>query len=82
MKCLYEKFFIHNIQSSGAGVPNGKPKNAAVAPDGKNRRALGDIGNVVAARVAAYEGKPLPQISRPITRYCDDQSLLILIWTS
>ncbi|XP_031494000.1 G2/mitotic-specific cyclin S13-7-like isoform X1 [Nymphaea colorata] len=53
-------------QPRGNAVAAGKQK-AAIA-DGKNRRALGDIGNVVDARCAA-EGKPqLPQVSRPITR--------------
>ncbi|KAL6539752.1 G2/mitotic-specific cyclin-2 [Orobanche hederae] len=43
-----------------------KQKNMAAA--GKtNRRALGDIGNLVTVR----PGKPLPQASRPVTRsYC------------
>nr|AIZ68199.1 G2/mitotic-specific cyclin S13-7-like isoform X1 [Albuca bracteata] len=48
----------------GGIVPKGKPKNAAAG----QRRALGDIGNLVAARAVVVEGKPLPQISRPITR--------------
>ncbi|XP_072976645.1 G2/mitotic-specific cyclin S13-7-like [Typha angustifolia] len=52
-------------QQRGGIVPAGKQKAAAGA-DGKNRRALGDIGNLVNVRVA--EGKPQPQINRPITR--------------
>ncbi|OVA18786.1 Cyclin [Macleaya cordata] len=37
-----------------------------VAPGGNNRRALGDIGNLVTVR--GVDGKPLPQINRPVTR--------------
>ncbi|KAK6151349.1 hypothetical protein DH2020_013984 [Rehmannia glutinosa] len=37
-----------------------------MAVEKKNRRALGDIGNLVTVR--AVDGKPLPQISRPVTR--------------
>ncbi|ONK78500.1 uncharacterized protein A4U43_C02F19430 [Asparagus officinalis] len=55
-------------QQQRGGIPKGKAKNAAPGPDGKARRALGDIGNLVPARPAVVEGKPLPQISRPITR--------------
>lgn len=32
----------------------------------KTRRALGDIGNMVTIR--GVDGKPLPQVSRPVTR--------------
>jgi len=46
-----------------AGVNKNVKKNAA-AGEGKNRRVLGDIGNLVAVR--GMEGKPQP--SRPITR--------------
>nr|BAE53367.1 cyclin B1 [Allium cepa] len=42
-------------------LPRGERKNAAPVPDGKNRRALGDIGNVL-------EAKPHNKITRPITR--------------
>ncbi|CAA2969348.1 G2 mitotic-specific cyclin S13-7-like [Olea europaea subsp. europaea] len=42
----------------------GKQKNV----QGRNRRALGDIGNLVSA--PAVEGKPQTQISRPITSFC------------
>ncbi|XP_038980658.1 cyclin-B1-1-like isoform X2 [Phoenix dactylifera] len=52
-------------QQKGAIIPAGKQKAAAGA-DAKNRRALGDIGNLVNVRVA--EGKPLPTVNRPITR--------------
>ncbi|KAG9454854.1 hypothetical protein H6P81_007758 [Aristolochia fimbriata] len=51
-------------QPQRAGAAVGKPKPS----DGRNRRALGDIANVVATRGVVNEGKPLPQISRPITR--------------
>ncbi|KAL1559188.1 G2/mitotic-specific cyclin-2 [Salvia divinorum] len=48
-----------------AAVPGAdKQKNMAV--ERKNRRALGDIGNMVTIR--GVNGKPLPQVSRPITR--------------
>ncbi|KAJ6852943.1 G2/mitotic-specific cyclin S13-7-like [Iris pallida] len=57
-------------QKGGVVAPKAKPKTAADGgPDGKNRRALGDIGNLVTARGAAAvaaEGKP--QVCRPITR--------------
>ncbi|XP_074591560.1 G2/mitotic-specific cyclin S13-7-like [Curcuma longa] len=43
----------------------GKPKTVTAA-DAKNRRALGDIGNLVNPRVP--EGKQQLQINRPITR--------------
>ncbi|XP_061963548.1 G2/mitotic-specific cyclin S13-7-like [Populus nigra] len=46
-----------------AGVNKNVKKNAA-AGEGKNRRVLGDIGNLVTVR--GMEGKPQP--SRPITR--------------
>ncbi|WOK96788.1 G2/mitotic-specific cyclin S13-7-like isoform X1 [Canna indica] len=52
-------------QQRGADVPVGKQKNIALA-DAKSRRALGDIGNLVNLRIS--EGKPEPQINRPITR--------------
>ncbi|URE18897.1 Cyclin, C-terminal domain [Musa troglodytarum] len=52
-------------QQRGGHVPAGKQK-AGAAADGKNRRALGDIGNLVHAQVV--EGKLEPQINRPITR--------------
>lgn len=48
--------------------PNGdvKQKNGAQV-ERRNRRALGDIGNLVTAN-AIETGKPQPQITRPITR--------------
>eukprot|EP00268_Persea_americana_P039767 TRINITY_DN39402_c1_g1_i1.p1 TRINITY_DN39402_c1_g1~~TRINITY_DN39402_c1_g1_i1.p1 ORF type:complete len:446 (+),score=112.40 TRINITY_DN39402_c1_g1_i1:271-1608(+) len=49
-------------RGGAAAVGNKKPTAAAEA---KNRRALGDIGNLVNVRV--LEGKP-QQISRPVTR--------------
>ncbi|XP_065015705.1 G2/mitotic-specific cyclin S13-7-like [Musa acuminata AAA Group] len=52
-------------QQRGGHVPGGKQK-AGAAADGKNRRALGDIGNLVHAQVV--EGKLESQINRPITR--------------
>lgn len=41
-------------------------KKAGAAADVRNRRALGDIGNLVTLR--GVDGKPQPQITRPITR--------------
>lgn len=55
--------FVHR---SGEAVPGAlKQKNMAAAAQGRNRKALGDIGNNVVT-VRGVEGKPLPQ--RPITR--------------
>ncbi|KAL5994743.1 hypothetical protein ACLOJK_024796 [Asimina triloba] len=51
----------------GRAAAAGKQK-AVGGGDANNRRALGDIGNLVDVRGAVAEGKPLPQISRPITR--------------
>ncbi|XP_031501759.1 G2/mitotic-specific cyclin S13-7-like [Nymphaea colorata] len=52
-------------QARGEPIVAGKQKPAVA--DAKNRRALGDIGNVVVTR--CVEGKqPQPQLSRPITR--------------
>ncbi|XP_074581211.1 G2/mitotic-specific cyclin S13-7-like [Curcuma longa] len=53
-------------QKKGGIPPMGKQKAVAVAADAKNRRALGDIGNLVNARVV--EGKIETQVNRPITR--------------
>ncbi|XP_057983415.1 G2/mitotic-specific cyclin S13-7-like [Malania oleifera] len=47
-----------------AAARGGKQKNGAA--EGRNRRALGDIGNLATLR--GNDGKPLPQISRPVTR--------------
>ena len=49
--------FIGEVVAGG-----GKQKNMAV--EGRNRRALGDIGNLVAVR-----GIDAKQISRPVTRF-------------
>ncbi|PIN19653.1 Cyclin B [Handroanthus impetiginosus] len=52
-------------QNTRNAVPAGnKQKN--IAAERKNRRALGDIGNLVTVR--GVDGKPLPQVSRPVTR--------------
>ncbi|XP_019165975.1 PREDICTED: G2/mitotic-specific cyclin S13-7-like isoform X2 [Ipomoea nil] len=49
------------------GVPGGiKQKN--MAAEGRNRRALGDIGNMVTVRGAEGKQQQLPQVSRPLTR--------------
>ncbi|XP_010271918.1 PREDICTED: G2/mitotic-specific cyclin S13-7-like [Nelumbo nucifera] len=48
----------------GAVIDAAKQKNGAL--EGKNRRALGDIGNLVTVR--GVEGKPQQQFSRPATR--------------
>ncbi|KAL2230959.1 G2/mitotic-specific cyclin-1-like [Sesamum indicum] len=52
-------------QNRGEVVP-GAIKQNNVGAERKNRRALGDIGNVVTVR--GVEGKQLPQVSRPVTR--------------
>ncbi|KAM0953917.1 putative cyclin domain-containing protein [Dioscorea sansibarensis] len=49
----------------GEAVAAGKQKVAAGA-DGRNRRVLGDIGNLVNLR--GPDGKPVYQINRPVTR--------------
>ncbi|KAH0721742.1 hypothetical protein KY290_006118 [Solanum tuberosum] len=55
-------------QNRGEAVPGAiKQKNMAGA-QGRNRKALGDIGNMVTVRGGVEGGKPLPQVSRPITR--------------
>ncbi|GKV28891.1 hypothetical protein SLEP1_g37879 [Rubroshorea leprosula] len=54
-------------QARGEAVGGGnKQMKKNAAGEGRNRRALGDIGNLVTLRGA--EGKPQPQISRPLTR--------------
>ncbi|KVI03403.1 G2/mitotic-specific cyclin S13-7-like [Cynara cardunculus var. scolymus] len=53
-------------QNRGEAVGVAKQKNMAVAGQGKSRRALGDIGNLVTLR--PLDGKPLPAITRPVTR--------------
>ncbi|CAA7398345.1 unnamed protein product [Spirodela intermedia] len=52
-------------QRGGGGGGGMKQQKAA---EGNNRRALGDIGNLVHANPRPAEGKPPPQISRPVTR--------------
>ncbi|XP_042001293.1 G2/mitotic-specific cyclin S13-7-like [Salvia splendens] len=42
-------------------------KQNKVAAERKSRRALGDIGNLIPVEVAV-ESKPIPRISRPVTR--------------
>ncbi|KAF3678639.1 G2/mitotic-specific cyclin S13-7 [Capsicum chacoense] len=57
-------------QNRGEAVPGAlKQKNMAGA-QGRNRKALGDIGNMVTVRGGVERGKAkaLPQVSRPITR--------------
>lgn len=57
-------------QNRGEAVGVAKQKNMAVAVaaagQAKSRRALGDIGNLVTLR--PLDGKPLPAITRPVTR--------------
>ncbi|KAL9425107.1 hypothetical protein AB3S75_032107 [Citrus x aurantiifolia] len=58
-------------QARGEAVVGGvaikqQKKAGAVVAEGKNRHALNDIGNLVT--VNGVDGKPQPQISRPITR--------------
>ncbi|XP_059296048.1 G2/mitotic-specific cyclin S13-7-like [Lycium ferocissimum] len=52
-----------------AAVPGAiKQKNMAAAQGRNNRKALGDIGNMVTVRGGVEGVKPLPNVSRPITR--------------
>ncbi|XVE60947.1 hypothetical protein DITRI_Ditri06bG0001800 [Diplodiscus trichospermus] len=53
------------VGGAGAVVHKQTKKNAA--GDGRGRRALGDIGNLVNVR-GVVDGKPQPQIHRPLTR--------------
>ncbi|KAK4777489.1 hypothetical protein SAY87_017676 [Trapa incisa] len=50
----------------GAKQPQPQQQKKNGGADGRNRKALGDIGNLVTVR--GIDGKPLSQISRPITR--------------
>uniref|UniRef100_A0A5B6Z6J4 Uncharacterized protein n=1 Tax=Davidia involucrata TaxID=16924 RepID=A0A5B6Z6J4_DAVIN len=52
-------------KNRGEAVAGGIKQNN-MAAEGRNRRALGDIGNLVPVR--GIDVKPLPQISRPVTR--------------
>ncbi|XP_059668292.1 G2/mitotic-specific cyclin S13-7-like [Cornus florida] len=54
-------------QNRGEAVAAGGIKQKNMAAEGRNRRALGDIGNLVTDR-EGIDGKLLPKISRPITR--------------
>ncbi|KAJ9683875.1 hypothetical protein PVL29_016396 [Vitis rotundifolia] len=54
----------HQQPRGEAVAGNGKQKKN-VAAERRNRQALGDIGNLV---TVGDDGKPQPQISRPITR--------------
>ncbi|KAK4345907.1 hypothetical protein RND71_036083 [Anisodus tanguticus] len=52
-----------------AAVPGAiKQKNMAAAQGRNNRKALGDIGNMVTVHGGVEGVKPLPNVSRPITR--------------
>ncbi|XP_044467849.1 G2/mitotic-specific cyclin S13-7-like [Mangifera indica] len=51
------------VVKGGAVKPQRKTGAAA---DGRNRRALGDIGNLVTD--PGVDGKPHPQVTRPVTR--------------
>ncbi|OMO90080.1 hypothetical protein COLO4_19402 [Corchorus olitorius] len=53
-------------QVRGEGVVDRQTKKIG-GGDGRSRRALGDIGNLVNIR-GAVDGKPQPQIHRPLTR--------------
>lgn len=54
-------------------VPGVAKQKKNMAAEGRNRKALGDIGNLATGR--GVEGKPLPQVSRPVTRSCCAQVL-------
>lgn len=56
------------MKSNLASVNFTANKQNKVAAERKSRRALGDIGNLIPAD-GAVEGKPIPRISRPVTRY-------------
>ncbi|KAK4346098.1 hypothetical protein RND71_036274 [Anisodus tanguticus] len=47
-------------------VPGAIKQKKNMAVEGRNRKVLGDIGNLATGRVV--EGKPIPQVSHPITR--------------
>ncbi|XP_057786003.1 G2/mitotic-specific cyclin-2-like [Salvia miltiorrhiza] len=53
-------------QNRGVEAVPGANKQKNMVVERKNRRALGDIGNMVTIR--GVDGKPLPQVSRPVTR--------------
>ncbi|KAI3811787.1 hypothetical protein L1987_21519 [Smallanthus sonchifolius] len=53
-------------QNRGEAVGVMKQKNNPAVGQVKNRRALGDIGNLVTLK--PLDGKPLPEITRPVTR--------------
>ncbi|KAL1822233.1 hypothetical protein DCAR_0310321 [Daucus carota subsp. sativus] len=53
-----------NREAAGGAV---KPKNMA-GGEVRNRRALGDIGNLVTVRGIDGKKQPIPQASRPVTR--------------
>ena len=55
------------MDPSGEALAGDGKQRKAGAAEGKSRRALGDIGNLVTVR--GVEGKPQPQISRPVTRF-------------
>lgn len=55
------------LYCSGEAVPGEVTQKKNMAAEGRNRKALGDIGNVATDR--GVEGKkPLPQVSRPLKR--------------
>lgn len=54
------------IIGEAAAVP-GANKQKNMGAERKSQRALGDIGNMVT--VCGVDGKPRPQVSRPLTRY-------------
>ncbi|KAJ4951272.1 hypothetical protein NE237_028104 [Protea cynaroides] len=56
---------VPHQQRGGAVAGVGKQKN--VAAEGKNRRALEDVSNMAVTK-RLLEGKPITQISRPVTR--------------
>lgn len=57
--------FLHEFIGEALAGDGKQRKNGAA--EGRNRRALGDIGNLVTVR--GVDGKPQPQISRPVTRF-------------
>ncbi|CAI9779551.1 unnamed protein product [Fraxinus pennsylvanica] len=57
---------VQQQNREAAAVPGGVKKQKNMEAERKNRRALGDIGNKVT--IPDIDGKPIPQICRPVTR--------------
>ncbi|KAL8488858.1 hypothetical protein ACS0TY_024964 [Phlomoides rotata] len=53
-------------QNRGEAAVPGDNKQKNMGPERKSQRALGNIGNLVT--IQGVDGKPLPRVSRPVTR--------------